>query len=126
MGEGRVDVALPQVGRLHHVEVAVGDDVLLERFGSCHRVTHSSPRTSAADLERLVGGRDAGVDGGLHQHLDELLLVEIPTFSGAGEVGPQLLGAAEGGELGDGDQAAVADGAARAATRSSRRRVSAT
>ena len=27
---GRIDVALPQIGRLHHVEVAVADDVVAQ------------------------------------------------------------------------------------------------
>ena len=30
MGVGRVDVALPQVRRLHHVEVTVADDVVAQ------------------------------------------------------------------------------------------------
>ena len=74
------------------------------------RHSASSPKTSAATPQGLVGGGDAGVDRGLHQHLDELLAGQ-PDVQGAGEVGAQLLGLAERGELGDGDQAAVADGA---------------
>ena len=33
MGVGGIDVAFPQVGRLHHVEIAVTDDVVPQAHG---------------------------------------------------------------------------------------------
>ena len=40
MAESGIDVALPRVGRLHHVQVAVGDDVILQR----HRISSTGAR----------------------------------------------------------------------------------
>ena len=134
--------AAPRGAAHHHPRPAVRTgrtDVLRPRRarGPASAPGTDGPRVSARgsasldaehvgrDAERLVGGGHAGVHRGLHEDLDELLL-GAAVVERAGQVAAQLAGLAEGGELGDGDQAAVAEREARAGSRSSRRRVSAT
>jgi hypothetical protein len=92
VGERRVDVALPEVGRLHHVQVAVGQDVLPERVGHAREsnigVMSALPpyvrTTGFANWNRYAAVNDEFID--IHMDPDAARAVGMPDAFGMGNL----------------------------------------